>query len=239
MAIDIPGGPDIVLGNLETFVSDWGYLAILIGTFLEGETIVLVGGIAASQGWLEIGWVYAAAVSGSYAGDQAYFVATRLLGRPWVDKRPKLRARIQPVLRLLEKWGDLYVLIYRFIYGVRTVSAVAIGLTPYPIARFAVLNAVAVTIWALAFCAAGYFLGEAARHLVRDVAEVANRRRHPLAGRHFDFLWRAQHTGHSDRGHAGRQGDVLHGHPLPRRKQSVGHERISRTRQNDTDTIPH
>jgi membrane protein DedA with SNARE-associated domain len=169
VAIDIPGGPDIVLGNLETFVSDWGYLAILIGTFLEGETIVLVGGIAASQGWLEIGWVYAAAVSGSYAGDQAYLVATRLLGRPWVDKRPKLRARIQPVLRLLEKWGDLYVLIYRFIYGVRTVSAVAIGLTPYPIARFAVLNAVAVTIWALAFCAAGYFLGEAARHLVSDV----------------------------------------------------------------------
>lgn len=40
--------------NPEQLIADYGYLAILIGTFLEGETILALGGLAARMGHLEL-----------------------------------------------------------------------------------------------------------------------------------------------------------------------------------------
>ena len=47
--------------NLETFVADYGLLAIAVGCYLEGETVLLLGGLGAQQGWLPLPGVIAAA----------------------------------------------------------------------------------------------------------------------------------------------------------------------------------
>ena len=43
--------------SLEGFVENYGYWAILAGTVLEGETVLILGGLAAHQGYLELAWV--------------------------------------------------------------------------------------------------------------------------------------------------------------------------------------
>ena len=42
--------------SLEELLQSWGYVAILIGTFLEGETIVIFAGVFASQGMMSLPW---------------------------------------------------------------------------------------------------------------------------------------------------------------------------------------
>ena len=51
--------------SLEQFIENYGYLAVLIGTFLEGETIVILGGIAAKLGHLSVEGVALAAFIGT------------------------------------------------------------------------------------------------------------------------------------------------------------------------------
>lgn len=63
--------------TIADFLSHYGYLALLIGTFLEGETILVLGGLAAHQGYLDLAGVILAAFAGSLMGDQFFF----LLGR--------------------------------------------------------------------------------------------------------------------------------------------------------------
>ena len=58
---------------MKTFIQTYGYWAILIGTFLEGETILVLGGLAAHMGYMDLGGVILAAFAGSLCGDQLFF----------------------------------------------------------------------------------------------------------------------------------------------------------------------
>ena len=53
--------------TLQSLIENYGYLAILIGTFLEGETIVILAGFAAQLGYLELPWVIVTAIAGMEA----------------------------------------------------------------------------------------------------------------------------------------------------------------------------
>ena len=63
--------------TLEYLIHTYGYLAILLGTFIEGETVLIMGGLAAQLGYLRLPWVIAAAFVGAVSWDQLLFVAGR------------------------------------------------------------------------------------------------------------------------------------------------------------------
>jgi len=60
--------------NLQSIIENYGNAAILIGTFLEGETILVLAGLAAHQGYLLLSGVIFAAFLGSLCGDQLFFI---------------------------------------------------------------------------------------------------------------------------------------------------------------------
>ncbi len=60
--------------DLLSIIENYEYAAILIGTFLEGETILVLAGLAAHQGYLVLTWVILAAFLGSLGGDQLFFI---------------------------------------------------------------------------------------------------------------------------------------------------------------------
>jgi membrane protein DedA with SNARE-associated domain len=43
--------------TLESVLTTYGYFALMIGTFLEGETILIAAGFLAHRGYLELPWV--------------------------------------------------------------------------------------------------------------------------------------------------------------------------------------
>ena len=47
---------------------------LMAATFLEGETILVLAGLAAHQGYLVLTWVILAAFLGSLCGDQLFFI---------------------------------------------------------------------------------------------------------------------------------------------------------------------
>ena len=55
-------------------IENYGYAAILVGTFLEGETILVLAGLAAQLGYLTLSGVILAAFLGSLSGDQLFFI---------------------------------------------------------------------------------------------------------------------------------------------------------------------
>ena len=59
--------------TIEYLIQTYGYVAILVGTFLEGETVLVLGGLAAHQGYLQLPGVMLAAFAGTLIGDQLFF----------------------------------------------------------------------------------------------------------------------------------------------------------------------
>ena len=141
-------------------IEQYGYLAVLVGTFLEGETILVIAGYAAHNGHLRLPWVILAAFAGSFTGDQTFFFIGRFWGGAVLKRFPTLQGYVIRLHSMMDRWRSLFILGFRFLYGLRTVSPFVLGTSNVSVRRFFVLNMVGAIVWAAAISTAGYALGE-------------------------------------------------------------------------------
>lgn len=149
------------LETLTELIRQYGYLAILIGTFLEGETILILGGFAAHMGYLDLPLVIASAFAGSFSGDQLYFYIGRHFGPKIISRRLSWQEGAEKVYKHLHRHKNLLILTFRFFYGFRNVTPFVVGSARISRMRFFTLNLIGAVIWAFSFGYAGYLFGEA------------------------------------------------------------------------------
>jgi len=147
--------------SLHHLVETYGYWAVLLGTFFEGETVLVLAGLAAHHGYLSLPWVMVTAFVGSLAGDQTWFLIGTRWGPRVIEKRPVWKRRIKRARELLQRRGKLLMVGFRFLYGVRSVTPFAIGMSGVPTRVFTPLNTIGAAIWAVGLGGASYLLGEA------------------------------------------------------------------------------
>ncbi len=148
---------------MAEFWAEWGDLAYLLAAiwaFFEGETFVLAAAALGATMDLVDPWVLMFSVwIGSYLGDQTWFYLGRRYGPAILRRFPKSQPQVERANALLERYGTLFILSFRFLYGIRNVASVACGIAGYDWMRFAVLNFIAAGVWSASFVAAGWFLG--------------------------------------------------------------------------------
>ena len=144
---------------LQQFLQDFGYFALFLGTFFEGETILVLAGFLAFRGYMQLEYVIAVAFFGSYAGDQLWYFLGRRHGRKLLARKPSWQKMGDKALEHVRKHPDLWVLSFRFVYGLRTVMPVAIGLSGYPPARYLLLNGIGAIVWATVLGSAAFYFG--------------------------------------------------------------------------------
>ena len=154
--------------TVPELLRSYGYWLILGWTLLEGETIVIIAGVAAAAGHMELWLIILVAWVGSYISDQIYFTIGRKYG-PFLLKRfPWAQRPVDRAGRLLLKYDVWFILSFRFIYGVRNVTPPALAIAGVSHKRFAILNFVAAGLWANSFAFAGYLFGQAFKELVEN-----------------------------------------------------------------------
>lgn len=154
--------------SLEQLIAEYGYLAILLVTFIEGETIVILAGVAAHLGYLELQWVIATAVAGSFSGDQLWYYIGRHWGPKIIARRLSWQESAQKVYKHLHRHQYWLILTFRFYYGLRNVTPFVVGSAHIPRLRFFTLNLIGAIAWAIIFAYIGYGLGEASQFFVDD-----------------------------------------------------------------------
>jgi membrane protein DedA with SNARE-associated domain len=154
---------------LQQFLQEFGYFALFLGTFFEGETILVLAGFLAFRGYMDINLVVVVAFFGSYAGDQLWYYMGRKHGRKLLARKPRWQLLGDKALEHIRKRPDIWVLSFRFVYGLRTVMPVAIGLSGYPPGRYLLLNGLGAAVWAAALGAAAYHFGALLEGLLGNV----------------------------------------------------------------------
>lgn len=157
---------------MAALIATYGYAAVLVGTFLEGETILVLAGFAAHRGYLELPWVILAAAVGSIASDQLFFLVGRKKGVAWIERRPKWQKQAQRAFELVARTETLLILGFRFLYGLRTITPVVLGASGVRPAKFVPLNIVGAVAWAVTFGYVGYVTGAAAQLALGDIERV-------------------------------------------------------------------
>jgi membrane protein DedA with SNARE-associated domain len=153
----------------ESFLEAYGYWAVLVGTFTEGETILVLGGFAAQRGYLALPWVILAAFIGSLCGDQLFFYLGRKHTQWVLDRFPLWKARIDWAHQLLERFRTPLLLGFRFMYGLRTIIPFLFGMSTVSRRTFIILDVIAAFVWAVVVGTGGYLFGHTLEVILGDI----------------------------------------------------------------------
>jgi membrane protein DedA with SNARE-associated domain len=159
--------------GLWAFLETYGYPAIVLGTILEGETILVLAGLLSFWGIFELPKVIIMGFLGSLAGDQFLFYCGRLQGGWFISKNKRLRERVEKIQRLLKKYQNLIIFGFCFLYGLRMVMPVVLGLDrTLKGSRFLILNGAGALIWSVLIASAGYFFAETMIWILKDLKKI-------------------------------------------------------------------
>lgn len=160
---------------VEQFINNYGYLAIFLGTFLEGETVLIIGGFLASRHFLSLSLVILVTFIATMLWDQLFFYLGRKYGHKIFVFKPNWESRIRKILRSIHKNSKKFMISSRFIYGTRTLGPLAIGMSKIPAWEYFSFNFVATLIWSICFGVLGYFFGYSLQIFVGRI-------------RHYEFI---------------------------------------------------
>ena len=158
--------------DLPALVDSYGYIAVAVGAFLEGETILALAGLAAKRGYLDFAMVCLIAGVCGFLGDQFFFYLGRFRGSAILARYPDLEIRAIRIDALLARWQAPIIIAIRFMYGLRIAGPVLIGMGRCPPWKFMVYNAIGATLWAPLIAGAGYMFGAAIEHLLHHLKQA-------------------------------------------------------------------
>ena len=158
---------------LESFLAKYGYIAILLGTAFEGETIMIMGGFSAHRGYLRLlPWVVLAGFVGNFIQNMIYFILGRRYGNQTVEKHPDWKPRLQQVSGWLQRFQSALIIGLRFVPGFRVIGGVAIGMSDVSLLQFAVFNIIGAMLWAVVMGILGYLCGHALELIMGDITHL-------------------------------------------------------------------
>lgn len=160
---------------MEALIAQYGYAGVLLGAFLDSPTVLVLAGYATARGYLGPGPMLAAALVGGFASGYVKFLIGRRYGTGLLARHPAWRPRAERVDGLITRHPVVLILAFRFLYGLRAATPIALGAGTIGHWRFVLLNGAGAVAWVGLYAAAGYFFGQAAQAL------VARARQHDLA----------------------------------------------------------
>jgi membrane protein DedA with SNARE-associated domain/membrane-associated phospholipid phosphatase len=175
------------LPNLEHLLIDvgktlgaWTYLLVgalafletgaFIGLIAPGETAMLLGGLVAGQGHIDVITLIAIVWTCAVAGDLTSFFLGRRLGRAFLVKHgPKVQiteSRLHTVEGFFDRHGGKAILIGRFVGLVRAIAPFLAGSSGMPLRRFVPYDVVGAGLWCSTFVVLGYVFWQSFSQLV-------------------------------------------------------------------------
>lgn len=146
--------------DFHQLIAHYGYTALVLGSLAEGETVTLLGGVAAHQGLLRFPLVVLAVALGGMIGDQLLYLTGRYFGDGLLHRFKRHQANIDKARRMINRQPWLFVIGTRFMYGFRVIGPLLIGTSRLPPRVFLPLNILGAVVWATLFTTLGYIGGE-------------------------------------------------------------------------------
>lgn len=124
---------------------------------IEGEVALLTAGFLCQKGLMSLKLVILTAFLGTMFTEQCLYFVGRVYGSKLLEKYPKIAKKSEKVLEFLRKYNSAFIFGSRFVYGIRNISPMVIGIAGIPPLKFSTLNIPAAFIWAVLVACVGFF----------------------------------------------------------------------------------
>ncbi len=152
-------GPWVYLGLWFVIFAETG---LAVGFFLPGDSLLVVSGLFAAAGKLNVLLVMLAFFLGSVIGDSTGYWTGRVMGKTLFNRESSFifkPSRVEKAKKFFEKYGVKTVILARFVPIVRTFAPLVVGATGMPYTKFLIFSILGGALWITSMVLAGYFLG--------------------------------------------------------------------------------
>lgn len=149
------------------WLKEYGYIVLFAWSILEGELGLIMAGIMSHTGDMFLPLALFVGAFGGFVGDQIYFYIGRFNKKYIHNKIRSQRTKFALAHLLLKKYGWPIIFAQRYMYGMRTIIPMAIGLTKYSSRQFAIINFVSAIFWASITIIPAYFYGNELLNLLK------------------------------------------------------------------------
>ena len=152
-----PGWAVLLIVGVIVFAED----ALFVGFVLPGETVAVLGGVAAKFGHVSLPGVFVVVIAAAIIGDSVGYEVGRVLGPRIIAHRylASRRDRLESAQRFLARRGGMAVLLGRWVAFFRAVMPALAGSARMPYRRFLIFNAAGGIVWGAVVVALGYAAG--------------------------------------------------------------------------------
>jgi membrane protein DedA with SNARE-associated domain len=145
---------------IEDLIREYGLWAVFFGVMIEGDLTLLFAGVLAHFGLFSFSEALLTSTLGGFIGDLISYLIG-FTGKERI-KNSDFYQRARPRLeRLCARFGIYSVFLVKYVYGLRTASAVFWGFAHMRFRRFGPLTLVSCWLWALVLIGLGYFFSGA------------------------------------------------------------------------------
>lgn len=143
--------------------------------FLPGDSLLVMAGLYAAQGSLDIFLLNALLIPAAFLGSMSSYYIGAKMG-PKLFSRPRSRffrpEHLQAAHRFYEKHGGKAIVIARFMPIVRTFVPIIAGMGGMSYRRFQLFNLIGAASWVLSMTVTGLVLGYRFPFLVKHIEKV-------------------------------------------------------------------
>lgn len=135
---------------------------LAVGFFLPGDSLLVVSGLFAAAGKLNVWLVMLAFFLGSVIGDSTGYWTGRWMGKTLFNRESSRifkPSRVDKAHSFFEKYGVKTVILARFVPIVRTFAPLVVGAAEMPYSKFLPFSMIGGLLWITSMVLAGYFLG--------------------------------------------------------------------------------
>lgn len=155
----------------QQFLDHYGYWAVFLWTFIEGESVFILAAALAAVGLMEPEKVIAVAALGAFVGHIVFFALGRWRGLQVIQAVPVLRKHYPKTKAILDKYldnhGNWTIFLFQYLYGTRVVAAILFGCSSISFWRFFFLQILNCISWAIIIYTAGHLLGLGAHAILQ------------------------------------------------------------------------
>lgn len=156
-----------MLNNLATY----GYIVLFLYSLGGGFVALMAAGVLSYAGKMDLSTSIAIAFVANFIGDALLFYIGRYHKSDVMNYLHKHRRKLALSHLLMKKHGSWIIFIQKYIYGIKTLIPIAIGLTKYDFTKFNIFNAMAAALWAITVGYGSFLAGNALTSAYNAIAE--------------------------------------------------------------------
>jgi membrane protein DedA with SNARE-associated domain len=156
---------------VENLIREYGLWAVFLGVMIEGDLTLLFAGVLAHYGLFSFSEALLCGTLGGFIGDTLSYLVGHTF-KCQISKSEMYRRTKPQLERLCARFGNYSIFLVKYIYGLRTGSAVFWGFADMPFRRFGPLTLASCGAWALLLAGAGYFFSGAIQIIIGQVQQI-------------------------------------------------------------------